>query len=179
MSRKRSRRGLEKLTSRQLRTFCILLVAANLLVAAILAAGILSHRVQQRRQQQDISARLGIHENMDDQQLEERYAIALGEASRQVYLYSEVTVQDDVVPLWISNGEDNSCAVSVTLELAESGKVLAKSRPIDPGWHLEELQLQEELAPGQYHCFARCAFYTMQEDILLGETVRQVLLTVQ
>ena len=171
--------GLRRLTRRQLLWCCAVLLAGNLLLTVVLAVSMMSHRRALDQQQEALSAQVGITPAMDAERQEEQFAIAVGESSRAVTMHSEITVQGSQIPIWLSNSDENTCAVAVTLELAESGQILAASGPVDPGWHLENLELEQKLEPGIYQCYARCAFYTMEDDLLLGHTVRQILLTVK
>ena len=179
MTRKKRSCGIRKLTRHQLQLCCGVLLAVNVLLIVLLSVSVVNNRRMLARQQAELSARVGITSDMDEERQQEQYAIALGEASRAVTMHSEITAQAGLVPIWLSNGEESTCAVSVTLELVDSGTILAASGPVDPGWHLENLELETQLQPGTYQCFARCAFYTMEDDLLLGHTVRQILLTVE
>ena len=80
--------------------------------------------------------------------------------------------------IYLSNGEENTCGVCIEVYLLETGEKIAASDTVLPGWRLEKLQLEKELAAGEYHCLVRCLFYTMDENISLGTTTRQMLLTV-
>jgi len=161
---------------RTLLTACAVFLLLDILVAALLGFMLSRDRQEQHRKRDELALKVGITADMGLEEQEERFAIALGEASRLVTMRGEPQVKDGIIELYLSNSQENSCAVSVEISLLDSQRLLAACDLVEPGWRLEELELKEELEPGDYPCLVRCMFYTVDGNVFLGQTTRQVLL---
>ena len=149
-------------------------------IAAAAALGILIGRDRRaaHRERDELARKIGVTADMGAEEQEERFAIAIGDVSRLVTMRSEPEVSDGEIALYLSNGEENSCAVAVELSLFESGEVVAATALVDPGWRLETLELETKLDAGEYPCLARCNFYTVEGNVFLGHSTRQLRLRV-
>ena len=139
-----------------------------------------------RKNQEDIqtvhsaqSQKVSVSQEMTEEELNERLAIALGEASSLISLRSEMHAENGIADVFLANRAESSCAVEMELMLAQSRRIILRTGVIEPGWYLEAAELTAPLEPGEYQCLARCLFYTMDDNAYLGTTARQVLLTVR
>lgn len=162
----------------KLKIFCLAFLLLDLVVAAVLVGSVLNNRQSYSHQRDALAKRIGVTEDMSAELQGEKFAQATGEAARLVSMYSEVTLQDGEIPLYLSNDEENNCSVSVEIVLFGTDTVLAESGTIEPGWRLERLPLKRELEKGEYMCLVRCSFYTMEGNVFLGSTGKQLLLRV-
>lgn len=161
----------------RLKRACIVFLAADIVVACALGAALaLYRRAGSDNSQRDALAR---QMEMSQSDWEEAYAQLLGDAHRAVSLRSEADVQNGRIGIWLSNEEENGSAVEMELVLLASGDVIAQTDLVDPGWHVETVQLDKQLAPGEYQCLARLHFYTMDGSRYIGATAKQVLLRVE
>lgn len=156
----------------------VLFLLLDILVAAVLVLFVSRDRRARSLERDELAREIGVTADMGEEEQSERFALAVGEASRLVTLRSEPEVTGGEIALYLSNDEASSCAVAVELSLFESGEVLAATELIDPGWRLETLSLDTQLEPGEYPCLARCYFYTVEGNVFLGQTTRQLLLRV-
>jgi len=156
----------------------VLFLLLDILVAAVLVLFVSRDRRARSLERDELAREIGVTADMGEEEQSERFALAVGEASRLVTLRSEPEVTGRSAALYLSNGEDNLCAVSVELSLFESDELIGQSGLIEPGWRLESLELDRELEPGEYPCLARCYFYTVEGNVFLGQTTRQLLLRV-
>ena len=130
-------------------------------------------------QQKDSMARLmNQQEEMTDQETQQLRTQTLGEMHRLVSLSSEPEVKDGYVELMLSNSEESLFAVRVTLMRLDTQEVIARTQLVDPGWRVESLPLEMDLAAGTYFCLAQMEFVDPEHGGVLGETARQVLLNV-
>lgn len=155
-----------------------LFLLLDILVALALGVFIGRDRRAAQHERDALAHRIGVTENMGEEAQEERFAIAIGDVSRLVTMRSEPVVCDGEICLHLSNSAESSCAVAVELSLFESGEVIAVTDLIGPGWRIEMLSLETELNAGEYPCLARCNFYTVEENVYLGQSTRQLLLRV-
>jgi len=163
---------------RKLIILLCLFLALDIVVAAVLCVSIGRSRSETAHRRDNLAQQMGIDTGMSEEEQDRELTLALGEAARKVSIYSEVTASDGRVPIFLSNAEDNSCAVSIELILFDSGETIAASGLVEPGWRLEELELDRVPDKGQHQCLVRCAFYTMDGNVFLGNTAKQLLLTV-
>lgn len=150
---------------------CVLLVAVNAAIAIWLVATIV----------QDTSAvlqpepqALPLPADMTGPQ----YTQTLGDAHRMVTLYSEPQVHNGQIGIMLSNAEENQYAVRMDLIRLDNQQLIARTDLVDPGWRVEDIPLMETLASGRYFCLAKLSFYVPDGTAVLGETARQVLLTI-
>ncbi len=162
-----------------LRLLCIIFVALDILIAAVLVVSISHSRQSQLSRRDALAQAVGYSDATDESRQQTLINESLGEAARCVSIYSEVTARDGLIPIGLSNSEENNCAVSIEIMLLDSGEIIASSRPVDPGWRLEELELDSDPGKGEHQCLVRCLFYTMEGDIYLGRTAKQLLLKVE
>ena len=156
---------------------------AVFLLLDIAVALFLTGRVEFGRQQiasvRDAQAKkIDTTQQMTEEEREEALAVALGQAHACVTLRSEPHAQKGLVDIRLGNGKDSPCAVMLQLQRADTGETLLETDVIEPGYYLESARLAVPLSPGEYHCIARCLFYTMDDNAYLGTTARQVLLSV-
>ena len=163
---------------KRLLTALAVFLLLDILAAAALFAFIGRDRRAAHPGRDNLAREIGVTADMGAEEQEERFAIAVGDVSRYITMRSEPEVIDGCVALYLSNGEENNCAVAVELSLFESGEALAATDLIDPGWRLETLKLETELETGEYPCLARCNFYTVEGNVFLGQSTRQLLLRV-
>ena len=156
----------------------ILFLLLDILAASVLIVFIGRDRRALHTGRDKLAREIGVTEDMGTEEQEERFAIAVGEVSRCVTMRSEPEVRDGRAGLCLANAAESSCAVSVELVLFAGGESLAESGLIEPGWYLEELALDTTLEPGEYPCLARCNFYTVEGNVFLGHSTRQLLLRV-
>lgn len=161
-----------------LRLLCILFLVLDLLIATLLFASINESRRSISARPEMLAQQMGLDADLSDEEQQREFTRALGEAARHVSIYSEVTEKDGRIPIFLSNGEENTCAVSIELILFDSGETIAASGLVEPGWRLEELELDTVPDKGEHQCLVRCAFYTMDGNVFLGNTAKQLLLTV-
>ncbi|MBQ7895394.1 MAG: hypothetical protein IJ364_02415 [Oscillospiraceae bacterium] len=164
---------------KKLLIFCMLFLLLDIAAASFLIGSIINDRRENQGIREALAIQVGVDENMEERQQQELYAAAVGDAGRLVSMYSEPQVIDGNIMLYLSNAQENGCAVSVEISLMTEDRVLAQSGLIEPGWRLEALPLDTELEAGEYYCLARCSFYTMEENAFLGQSSRQLLLKVQ
>jgi len=157
-----------------IRLVCIVLILLCIIAAALLISGVAGDR----QSQLDFAETFGIEEGMSEEDKEERMALAAGEAARFVTMQSEVSLRDGEIPLRFSNSEENKCSVSLEVVLMGTNDIIAQSGLIEPGWYVESLSLERELENGEHYCIVRCAFYTTEGNVFVGQTSRQMLLTV-
>ena len=156
----------------------VLFLLLDVLAAAALLVFISRDRRSAHAERDALARKVGVTADMGAEEQEERFAIAIGDVSRLVTMRSEPEVTDGEIALGLSNSDKSSCAVSVELSLFESGEVIAATDLIDPGWRLETLSLANKLETGEYPCLARCNFYTVEGNVFLGHSTRQLLLRV-
>ena len=172
-------RTMRKAARRRLRGACAALVLLDMALIVLLAWAVLDDRAAESRRRDALAQRIGADAAASEAEREEIYAQAVGEALDMVGMRSEVRASDGWAQVGLSNNAASAYAVQMTLVLAENGDSLGQTGRIDPGYYLEWFQLERELAPGSYHCLARCAFYAADSGAYLGSAVRQVLLAVE
>lgn len=170
---------MRKAARRRLRGACAALVLLDMALIVLLAWAVLDDRAAESRRRDALAQRIGADAAASEAEREEIYAQAVGEALDMVGMRSEVRASDGWAQVGLSNNAASAYAVQMTLVLAENGDSLGQTGRIDPGYYLEWFQLERELAPGSYHCLARCAFYAADSGAYLGSAVRQVLLAVE
>ena len=156
----------------------VLFLLLDVLAAGALAVFIGRDRRTIHAERDKLAREICVTDDMGAEEQEERFAIAIGDVSRYVTMRSEAEVRNGSAALYLSNDEENNCAVAVELSLFESGEVIAATDLIDPGWRLETLALETELLKGEHPCLARCKFYTVEGNVFLGQSTRQLLLRV-
>lgn len=156
----------------------MLFLALDLLIAGVLIGALRHHRRDNASVRDAQAKKLGVTQEMTEEERDELIAIALGEAHNYISLHSEMTVRDGVAELYLTNEAGSPCSVEVELVLLDSREVVLRTGVIEPGWYLKTSNLAMNLAPGEYYCLARCLFYTTDDNAYLGTTVRQVILTV-
>lgn len=161
-----------------LKTLCIAFLLLDVLVAAVLCWSVFSSGRNVKHERDVLAERVGITQQMSPRQQQEKLAQEAGEAARHVSMRSEVTAEEGKIALYLSNAEDNECSVSVEIVLLGTDDRIAESGTVEPGWRLEELELERELDKGEHFCLVRCSFYTMDGNVFLGTTARQLLVTV-
>lgn len=161
-----------------LKLLLCLFLLLDIIIAAVLIVSIGQSRHESASRRDVLAQEMGLAEGLSQTERERELTEALGEAARHVSIYSEVTAQDGRVPIYLSNGEENFCAVSIELVLFDSGESIAESGLVEPGWRLEELKLDSVPDTGVHQCLVRCSFYTMDGNVFLGNTAKQLLLTV-
>ena len=161
-----------------LKLFCAVFLLLDVIIAAVLVGSILNNRRSHSHERDALAQRIGITQEMSAEQQEAKFAQAAGDAARLVTMRSEVVTEDGEIALYLSNDEENDCAVSIQIVLLGTDTVLAESGLIEPGWRLESLPLERTLDKGQHMCLVRCSFYTMEGNVFLGKTAKQLLLTV-
>ncbi len=168
---------MSKMTN--LRLWCIIFVILDLIIAAVLIISISHSRYSHSSRRDALAQAVGYSDSMDEERQQTMINESLGDAARCVSIYGEVTARDGVVPICLSNSEENKCAVSIEIMLLDSGEIIAASGLVDPGWRLEEIELDTDPGKGEHQCLVRCLFYTMEGDIYLGRTAKQLLLRVE
>lgn len=161
-----------------LKRFCRVFIALDILVAVLLIGAISYSATRPHSVRDELAKELGATAQMSAEERENMLALATAEAAGYVTMHSEVSVTDGEIPLYLSNDEENSCAVSIQIFDLDSGKMIAESGLLEPGWRLEKLPLKTEMESGEYYCIVRCSFYTMEGNVFLGKTGKHMLLTV-
>lgn len=151
---------------------------ADIVIGAVLFKYLRRDRQAEQLQQHSMEQLLEQPKQMTEQQAQELRTQTLGEMHRLVVLNSEPQVMDGAVQLMLSNSEESRFAVRVTLIRLDTQEVIARTQLVDPGWRVESLPLETELPPGTYFCLARTEFVDPAQGGVLGETARQILLTV-
>lgn len=163
---------------RNLLLLCAVFLLLDAVIAAVLVGSIVHDRRSLSSKREELAVQVGVTADMTEAQQQQAYAQATGDVSRLVAMRSECTAQNGQIALYLSNEKENTCAVSVSIVLMEDETPIAESGLVEPGWRVETLPMSAELGAGEYCCLARCAFYTMDGNVLLGQTTRQLLLTV-
>lgn len=158
-----------------LKRLCIVFLILDL-AAALLLILLLTGSFQSPGGHRDVLAEK--LEGMSEAEREHVLALAAAEAASHVSMHSEVKSDGREIALYLSNAEENTCAVSVEIIIPGTGRLLAESGLVEPGWRLEKLPLKTGLDAGEYYCLVRLRFYTMDGNDLLGQTGRHMLLTV-
>lgn len=153
---------------------CAVFLLADVTIAAWL--GMMLWRDHQNALRPDDLA-VPANETMTEEQLQSWRTQTLGEADRLVMLKSEPAVDEQGVHIMLSNHESCQYAVSMELIHLETQTVIARTALVDPGWRVETIPLLYPLQTGGHHCLARLSFADPQSGALLGQTGRQVLLT--
>ena len=161
-----------------LKRFCKVFLVLDILVAALLVGAIIYSSVQPRNVRDELARELGATEHMSEEERETMLQLATAEAARHVTMHSEVTITEGEIPLYLSNAEENACAVSVEIYELDSGEMIGESGLLESGWRLERLPLKIQMDKGEYYCLVRCSFYTMEGNVFLGKTGKHMLLTV-
>lgn len=169
---------MKKASIRRLRRACVALVLLDMALIVLLVWAVLDDRAAESRRRDALAQRIGADAAANEAEREEIYAQAVGEALGMIGMLSEVKARDGWAQIDLSNSAASAYAVQMTLVLAENGDSLGQTGMIDPGYYLDWFQLERELAPGSYHCLARCAFYAADSGAYLGSAARQVLLAV-
>lgn len=78
----------------------------------------------------------------------------------------------------ISSSEDNELGVKLMLVRSATNEILYESELIDPGHYIETIQLESELEAGHYPCTAIWEFYSSEDDFFVGNSARNVVVTV-
>ena len=163
---------------RELKILLCLFLALDIIIAAVLCVSIGRSRSDSAHRRDNLAQQMGLDATLSAEEQDRELTYALGEAARYVSLCSEVTAKDGRVPIFLSHAEESACAVSIELVLFDSGETIAATGLVEPGWRLEELELDRVPDKGQHQCLVRCAFYTMDGNVFLGNTAKQLLLTV-
>lgn len=164
---------------RGLRIAIAAFVLLDVLLVLILSGGVILNRRNERHRRDELAQWVGDNASLSDQQREELYAQATGAALEKLTLRSECSVQNGSAALQISNGADSACTATLELVELSGGRTLAQTERVDPGYCMENVALDEALAPGEYQCLARFSFYWMENGAYVGSAARQVLLRVE
>lgn len=161
---------------------CLLFLIVDVAVFAVFGMSVQKdieeiQEIEEEREAQE--EKLGVTQEMTEEEREEYIAQILGQAHRNVTLRSVMQAWDGKADVYLSNKEESPCGVALHLTLMETGEVIAQTDVLDPGWHIISTKLSRELEPGEYRCLAECLFYTTDDMAYLGSTARQVLLTVK
>ncbi|MBR4039478.1 MAG: hypothetical protein IKJ11_05195 [Clostridia bacterium] len=163
---------------KRLLTLLALFLLLDVFIAGVLVARIRADRLEHAAVRDAQAQKIGVTQEMTEEEREEMLAIALGEAHSLIALNSEPAVSDGRIALNLVNHKSNHCAVAVQLIRIDTNETLLETDLVEPGWYLEYAKLDVQLEPGEYECLARCLFYTMDDNAYLGRTARQLLLKV-
>ena len=157
----------------------LLLVLLDAVLAAVLGIGILIGNKSETGIRDAAARYVGETPAMTEEERQELYAIAVGTALREVTLRSEVTAENGRLPIRLSNGEGNGCAVSMRLLEPATGTVWCETGLLEPGWHLDYVTVNHTPEKGTHYLLAQLSFYVQPGDIHIGSAARQVLARVE
>ena len=162
-----------------LKRLILLAIVLDALLLSSVGAVLLHSRAQSAYRRDVLAKRIGISEEESESSIQEKYALAVGDALRHVTLNYEARAAGGMVELGLSNGEESTLSLSLELVGVESKKTLAATALVDPGWCVDSVPLQLPLAKGRCRALARFTFYTVEEAVPVGTAVKQVLLRVE
>ena len=148
------------------------------LLAVFLATQIYRDAQTSHARRDELSQWVGDSERLPQDVRQALYDQKTGEALKLTYVQGECAAKDGCIDLRFSIDERSECAASLTLVALDTGRTIAQTDLVDPGYRIEGIELREALPPGRYECFARLHYYWMKNDAYVGTAVRQVLLTV-
>ena len=148
-------------------------------LAVFLATGFYRDAQMSRARRDELTQWVGDSEGLPQELRRELYDLKTGEALKYTYVQGECDATDGQIHLRFSNDEKSECSVSLTLIELDTGRTIAQTDLLDPGYRVESMEMLEILPPGQYECYAQLHYYWMRNDAFLGTAARQVLLTVQ
>lgn len=161
------------------RRVCAAVLALDIALAAALGLAFFLDQSRDAAQREALARDVGAAGVLDAAEREELYAQAAGEALGYVTLRSQISAREGTLYLDLSNDARSGYAVCVEIVLVQSGETIARTDRIEPGYFLQTLDMEAGLAPGSYHCLARCAFYAANGGAYLGSAARQVSLEVE
>jgi len=165
-------------TQQRLKVLAAILLVVDILALAAIGCMVYAKRQGTVRERAAVERRICVTEEMGAAEVEEKYALAIEEAYGKISLRNPMQIQGGEIGVFLSNGEGNSCAVSMELVLLESGETIVQTGIVEPGWRVEYLTAQKELQAGEYHCLARMTLYDMRSGVEMGRMAQQVLLKV-
>ena len=162
-----------------LKAALVLFLAADLALTAFLAVKWREEYRANHIARDALAQWVGDTEALSEDERRELYARKTGEALAMTYVQGECKARDGRVYLRFSNQEEAECAVSLKLQVLDSGKTLARTDLLNPGYRVESMETLFALPPGQYECLAILDYYWMKNDAFVGTAARQVLVTAE
>ena len=122
-----------------------------------------------------------VEERREDPEERDRRNQLLAENMRYVSMEREVRFAsgDGTGYAGIVNGGESQLSCRVELIRDGTGEILYRSELIDPGFYIEEIQLNTKLRKGFYPCTALWGFYEKETDVAIGSTAGKVVVCVE
>ncbi len=162
-----------------------------IVVLAGLVAGLIGYLVclqpqpeevrEQKQLQAEKNAQLGIIPGMSDDEIEQRLNEKVAEGMLNVSVNPNPVFENGKSEgnLRIENIPGNNYAVTVTVILDDDNEVVYESGLIDPGYFVENVTLQKNLAAGQYPALVRFTAYDPETKYEIGAAGVRINIIVQ